>query len=182
MMTVTRYGFGLHVIAVPPENFKALAEVSPSRWRISNSYADLLPFSHRQIFYFTWPINLIGVALTQISILFLYRRLFTLLVLWFRVTFYVLLFLSAGSGIAISLALFFRCTPISSGWTPDIRRAHCGVNVRHLAVASCVVDLVVDLFVIVAPMPLIWKLHVNLKTKAALTGMFLLAGLSVSPI
>ncbi|MCJ1463280.1 hypothetical protein MMC07_001886 [Pseudocyphellaria aurata] len=153
-LLVTRYGFGLHVIAVPPGNFKVLAE----------------------ILYFTWPVYFIGVALTQISILFLYRRTFTLLILWFRIAFYALLFLSAGSGIAISLALIFRCTPISAGWAPDIREAHCGVDVRKLAVASCLVNLVVDVLVVVAPMPLIWKLRVNLKTKAALTGMFLLAG------
>ena len=119
--------------------------------------------------------------MTQISIVFLYRRIFTLLIGWFRVTFYCLLILSASSGIAISLAAFLRCMPISYNWDPTIRGAHCGVNMRDLAVTTCVINLLLDLCIVAAPMPLVWKLHANFATKAALTGMFLLAGLSVLP-
>lgn len=89
------------------------------------------------------------------SILFLYRRLFTLLIRWFCITFYVLQSLSVGSGISISLALLLRCIPISSNWDPTIRGARCGVNVATLARTSCVVNLVVDLCVVAAPTPLI---------------------------
>ena len=71
--------------------------------------------------------------------------------------------------------------PVNYNWDPTIRGAHCGVNVRNLAVTSCVINLVVDLCIVAAPMPLVWKLHVNTATKAALTGMLLLAGLSVLP-
>ncbi|MCJ1423852.1 hypothetical protein MMC29_001737, partial [Sticta canariensis] len=150
----TRYGIGLHIIAIPLDDFKLLLKVLSV----------------------TFPVYFIGVALTQISILFLYRRLFTLIIGWFRATFYCLLVLSAGSGIAISLAGFLRCMPISYNWDPTIRGAHCGVDLHRLAVTSCVISLVMDLCIVAAPMPLVWKLHVNFATKAALTGMFLLAG------
>lgn len=72
--------------------------------------------------------------------------------------------------------------PIRYNWDPTIRGAHCGINIHTLYVASCVINLVVDLGIVVAPMPIIWKLQMNLGTKAAVTGMFLLASLSVVPL
>ena len=49
----TRYGIGLHVIAIPPENFKLLTKVSgPCKWRILNSYSDNI-ISRANRFYFS---------------------------------------------------------------------------------------------------------------------------------
>lgn len=150
----TRYGIGLHVIAVKPDHFKNLL----------------------QVLFLSSPTFFIGVALTQVSILFLYKRLFTLFLRWFRITFYVLLFSSVGAAIAFSLASYLRCFPINSNWDPTIRGAHCGVDIHAVYVTSCVINLVTDLGIVAAPMPLIWKLQMSRGTKTAVTGMFLLAG------
>lgn len=137
--------------------------------------------SRQQVLFLSSPIFFIGVALTQVSILFLYKRLFTLFLRWFRITFYVLLFSSVGAAIAFSLASYLRCFPINSNWDPTIRGAHCGVDIHAVYVTSCVINLVTDLGIVAAPMPLIWKLQMSRGTKTAVTGMFLLAGLLVLP-
>lgn len=138
--------------------------------------------SRQQVLFFSGPIFFIGIALTQVSILSLYKRLFTLFLRWFRITFYVLLFSSVGAAIAFSFAGYLRCFPINSNWDPTIRGAHCGVDIHAVYITGCVVNLVVDLGIVAAPMPLIWNLQMSRGSKAAVTGMFLLAGLLVLPL
>lgn len=66
----------------------------------------------------------------------------------------------------------FFCTPVKKSWYPEIP-GHCGdSNMKYIAAAS--VDLVIDVIIIVLPMPILWGLQLPLARKIALMGVFAL--------
>ncbi|MCJ1463353.1 hypothetical protein MMC07_001960 [Pseudocyphellaria aurata] len=148
----TRCGLGKHVLASTPEMFTGLLKA----------------------FVFEGPNFSIGVMLTQLSILFLYKRVFTTNTAWFRYTLYTLGFLSFGVNISVFFAILFACTPVSLSWDKTVP-GHC-YEVRPVYLVQTALIFVLDLFIVVAPMPLVWNLHTNLGTKGAVAGMFLLGG------
>lgn len=112
--------------------------------------------------------------------LFLYRRVFTLLQTWFRYSLIVIAFFSLGSGISMVLANIFACSPIKKAWAWETAAAgdHC-ISVLNVAIAYSALSLVVDLAIVTVPIPLIWGLNTSRRTKVAVSGMILLGSLSV---
>ncbi|MCJ1428153.1 hypothetical protein MMC29_006061 [Sticta canariensis] len=149
----TRNGLGMHLLAVKPE-------------QIQNLTRALL---------FEAPTFQIAVMLNQLSLLFLYRRIFTLMESWFRYTLYAIGIFCIGSGIALFFAGLFHCMPLNHGWNPNVP-GHCRVDIQALYITATVLNLVGDISIVAAPMPLIWSLQMNLPTKVAVTVMFILGG------
>lgn len=114
--------------------------------------------------------------LNQLSILFLYRRVFTLLEAWFRYLLYGIGIFCIGSGVALFFAGLFHCMPLNHGWNPEVP-GHCSVNIQPLYITATVLNLVGDISIVAAPIPLIWSIQMSLSSKVAVTGMFLLGGL-----
>ena len=117
------------------------------------------------------------MLLTQLSILFLYRRVFTFNTIWFKKTLYVLGLLCFGFNISIAFAILFACTPVNLAWDKSLP-GHC-IEVRTVYLVHTVLILVLDICIVAAPMPLVWNLHTNSKTKGAVASMFMLGGLLV---
>lgn len=115
---------------------------------------------------------------TQISVLLLWKRAFTLHYTWFRISLGVIAFLSLTSNVAAFTAIIFQCSPIKKAWLQDAVEGHC-IDSRRLYIVHAVLSLLVDLSIVVIPLPLVWGLHSNRRTKMAVTGMILLGGLSV---
>lgn len=115
---------------------------------------------------------------TQISVLLLYKRVFTLYRPWFRIALGVLTFLALTSNLSVLLVIIFGCSPIEKSWKGFAVEGHC-VDLRNLYIAHAALSLVVDLSIVVAPIPLVWSLHTNRRTKVAVTGMVLLGSVSV---
>lgn len=59
-------------------------------------------------------------------------------------------------------------------WLEPNIPGHCGTNVFTLYITATVLNLVGDISIVAAPIPLIWSLRMSLPTKAALTRIFLL--------
>lgn len=112
---------------------------------------------------------------TQISFLFLYKRVFTTYRAWFRYTLYVIAFLVLTSNLSVILAWMFQCKPIQKAWEYGAL-GHC-IEVRRMYVVHAALTLVIDVGIVVAPMPLIWTLHADRTYKMAVGGMFLLGSL-----
>lgn len=115
--------------------------------------------------------------LTQLSILFLYKRVFTTNTPWFKYTLYALGFFSFAINISIFFAIVFSCSPVRLAWDKTID-GHC-FEVRLVYVIHTALIFVLDVCIVAAPMPLVWKLHTSTGTKGAVAGMFLLGSLSV---
>lgn len=76
------------------------------------------------------------------------------------------------------LANIFACQPISAAWDKAEIGAHC-IDITRLAIAHAALTLVVDMAIVIAPLPLIWGLSTKRNTKVAVSGMILLGSLLV---
>lgn len=116
--------------------------------------------------------------LTQISLLLLYQRVFTLQLKWFRIALAVIAFLALTSNLSTVFAVIFQCSPIKKGWNRRETAGRC-INATRLFIAHAALSLLVDVAIVAVPLPLVWHLHTNRRTKAAVSGMVLLGSLSV---
>lgn len=98
---------------------------------------------------------------------------------WFRWSIYGIGLFCITTGVAIFFAGLLHCVPIEFGWNPRVKGGVCYVSVRKLYITANILNLFGDLGIVILPIPLIWSLHMNTATKAAVSGMFLLGGLSV---
>lgn len=114
----------------------------------------------------------------QLSLLFLYKRVFTLRNIWFRNSLIGLGIFCIGTGLALFFAGLFHCVPLNYGWNKKIK-GRCDVNIQALYITATVLNLVGDIGIVAAPIPLIWSLQMSPPTKVGVTGMFLLGGLWV---
>lgn len=72
----------------------------------------------------------------------------------------------------------FQCTPIAYSWNKAIVGGHC-INVHVMWIVQDVLFLVLDIYVVVLPLPMIWNLQITRPEKIAVSGMFLLGSLCV---
>lgn len=121
-----------------------------------------------------------GVLLTQLSLLFLYKRIFSLGATWFRITWYALLFLVVMVNMPLFVVVLFQCKPFRYAFDKTINGS-C-IDIRKLYTIHTCLILLLDIGIVFAPLPHVKKLHASTATKGAVAGMFLLGGLSVLPL
>lgn len=69
------------------------------------------------------------------------------------------------------VATFTECIPISKLWDPSID-GHCA-NIGQLYRLGTLPNVVIDLLMLVLPLPVVWKLHVSRQVRIGLTVTFL---------
>ncbi len=112
----------------------------------------------------------------------LYRRIFV--GKWFYRATWVMFCINIGWGVAFTLVYLFQCQPISAGWTTSLGVNHqtC-INLVPFNYTFSATTIVLDVLIIIMPWPIIWNLHMPLRQKVGVTGIFLLAGVYVySPL
>lgn len=118
----------------------------------------------------------VTLAVVKISILLLYRRIFTTRT-FLRVNLAVgCLVLSSAT--AIALAAVFRCNPIADAWAHQARSG-C-FDTRTFYVTTKAIDFFTDVLVLLLPMPMVWQLHLPLKKRVFLCILFAIGSLYVS--
>lgn len=65
--------------------------------------------------------------------------------------------------------------PIYKAWEKLVP-GHC-INIRSLLVAHAALSLVIDVAIVVVPVPILWPLHASLSYRTAICGMFMLGAL-----
>lgn len=63
------------------------------------------------------------------------------------------------------------CRPFAYSWDRTIAGGHCGDSLK-MELSTCVVNIILDFMIVLLPLPLLWTLHVSLKKKALLSGIF----------
>lgn len=97
----------------------------------------------------------------------------------FRITAYTLMAIVLAWAVATEITSFTICTPFSAYWNTDEKK-HC--NNQHIFdIIDSLPWIITDFAVIIAPLPIVFKLHMQTKQKVALAGLFLLGGLCVHP-
>ena len=86
-------------------------------------------------------------------------------------TCYVVHGINAAFGAAIVLGACLICHPISFFWDQSIPGGYCG-DQKSLDLLIGIFNLLLDVTVVVLPMPVLWSLQIPMRKKAVLSGMF----------
>ncbi|OKL59074.1 hypothetical protein UA08_05854 [Talaromyces atroroseus] len=80
---------------------------------------------------------------------------------------------------AIFIAVIFMCSPQEKIWDSSITSGHC-LNRNAEILAAGIFNCVSDVFIFVLPLWAIWHLHLSLKHKLGVSGVFLTGLVAVS--
>lgn len=109
-----------------------------------------------------------AATLTRSSILFFYRRIF--ISKRFTIMVWVVLSMVIGYFISCSIAAVFGCEPVSWFWNRD-QPGHCMDEIMFFKVNG-ILNLILDLIVLLLPIPMLWRLQMYTKKKIALSLIF----------
>jgi hypothetical protein len=70
------------------------------------------------------------------------------------------------------------CQPIALQWNPTRGGGHCG-DITKQEISSAVMNMILDLFIVIIPMPVLWSLRISLKKKIAIAGIISLPCVTV---
>ena len=120
--------------------------------------------------------NILNIAcypLIKISILLMYYRLFV--VSRFQQVVRLCLVIVAMIGISTTLAAIFACSPVRGFYDSSVK-ARCIDDVKFYWASACL-NVITDAFVLVLPMPMVWRLQTTLRRKIGLSIIFVIGGL-----
>ncbi|KAM7190177.1 hypothetical protein V8F33_009654 [Rhypophila sp. PSN 637] len=124
----------------------------------------------------------LSLGCTKLSVVCFYRQIFRGNI--FSILTITLLVAIAVWGIAFFLAGLFICVPFEAFWTNE-PGSKC-FNPIPLFYTGAISDTIMDIIILVTPLPLIWQLNLSTRKKIALSGIFLLGifvlGISASRI
>ncbi|KAH7418835.1 hypothetical protein BKA64DRAFT_763598, partial [Cadophora sp. MPI-SDFR-AT-0126] len=110
------------------------------------------------------------VALTKVSLLLMYYRIFPIDSM--RISCWILGTLSVCWCISIIMVSIFQCTPIAKAWNLTIP-GHC-INLKGSFIGNAVPNILTDVAILGLPMPHVWRLHTTLIQRCQLSAVFLL--------
>ena len=122
----------------------------------------------------TWSV---AVTVIRASVLALYIRIFR--TKSFRWACYFVHVINAAFGSATILGACLICLPIAYNWDHSIAGGHCG-NQKSLDLFIGIFNLLMDVTVVVLPMPVLWGLQMAVARKIVLSMMFGLGVMYVS--
>lgn len=112
----------------------------------------------------------IGLGVVKTSALFFYGRVFQTQNKAFNAALYTGHALIAAWLIFTVPSTIFQCTPVHKLWNPTIP-GHC-LDTYAWYLASGVFDAVMDVYVLILPMPMLYKLHIKPLKKWLIAGAF----------
>lgn len=116
--------------------------------------------------YVTWTI---GTTSFKLSVLSLYVRIFSVRI--FKRLSYGLMALTVGYCVAFLAVFLSSCSPnISQLWNPRPDGYCRDINIGQLGSVS--INLAIDVFIIVLPMPFLWRLKMRLRNKIVVSISF----------
>ena len=120
-------------------------------------------------------LNLSCYPLIKLSILFLYLRIF--ISTKFRIFCWGGVVFVASMLVANTLVGIFACSPVKAFYDMTITDKRC-INDVHFYWATAILNVVTDLYILILPMPIVWKIQTTLRRKIAISLIFILGGLT----
>lgn len=109
-----------------------------------------------------------ALAAVKVSLLLLYARLFPIGSL--RIAAYAVMPLVLGWWLSVLLEELLLCRPLAYNWDKTIQ-GKCG-NLSAAYLAAGILNLLSDVSVLVLPIPIVWNLHLPLRSRIALVATF----------
>ncbi|KAI9737217.1 MAG: hypothetical protein M1818_005749 [Claussenomyces sp. TS43310] len=142
---------------------------SLDRWYVENSLKFLL------VMQILFPL---GVGLAKLSLCIVILRIFGVRSRM-QVAAYILMVCSVCWVIMALLISFLICRPLSHNWDPFTAKGSCGNQTAAYA-AMGVVDIIVDIGIMVLPLPAVFSLQMPLANKFGVAALLLLGILTIS--
>jgi len=144
-------GLGEHLDAIPPKK------------RVQG---------HKVLYAFFFTFDT-GISLAKTSALFFYARVFTTLDSRFRLALWVIHGVVLAWLIALLLSTVFLCIPVQKEWLKSLP-GHCQNN-EVVNLGTAIASVVIDVMILLLPMPMLWKLQARLTRKIFIFGVFICA-------
>ncbi|KAI0902737.1 hypothetical protein F4823DRAFT_406970 [Ustulina deusta] len=116
-----------------------------------------------------------ALCFVKVSVLILYLRIFSV-IRWIRITSIIAIILVVGFHLSVSICFAVMCSPSTGDSQLDFLAAFISEScnkTRVLVVIQGVGSVVSDLFLLILPLPAVWKLNMPIKRKLAVSSMFL---------
>lgn len=120
-----------------------------------------------------------AITLTKTSILLLYTRIFEVSDTRFRFLLWTAAFFVVGYPVTFVIAMANCCKPVSFYWTQFAGNTEgsCPLNTGLFFVVMATINLFIDFFILILPIPSILGLQMSTRKKAGICGIMLLGGL-----
>ena len=118
--------------------------------------------------------NILLFMFARLSILFFYRRIFAVNKTFSRVIMAAIIIVSIYYLVNAIPVVLLVCSPLRKVWEPTVA-GKC-INTNAAGITGGVFNVITDLFVLVAPMPMIWQLQLPRGMKIGLTILFMFGG------
>ena len=123
-------------------------------------------------------IGTLGLGIIKLSVLFFYRRIFTVPI--FRLVSNIVITIVIAWSLAFTLLMIFQCSPIYTHWTKlELHYAPFCINQLQVYLVLGISDLLLDCLIFILPLRMISGLHMPLRRKFAVRGIFLLGTMYV---
>ncbi|ROV87838.1 hypothetical protein VMCG_10546 [Cytospora schulzeri] len=142
-------GLGLHIQAVSPDNVEKFLKVL---W----------------IVYYIFDT---GTAVGKASALFFYARIFSVSNSRFKYALWLVHAMNVAWLLAILLSVTFMCSPIQKAWETSLPGT-C-LNTGLLWTGSGVTSLIIDVIILIMPLPMLWKLQLKTIRRIQISGVFI---------
>ena len=151
-LRIVDLGGGKHVWLVPANNLRILSK----------------------ILFATYLVYDTALVLAKASALMFLSRVFPRYAnpRWFNIAIWVIHGLNIAWFVGIVLGTFLMCDPVQKTWIPTLPGT-CGTP-SQLYIGSAVPSVVIDLLILILPVPIIWRLHTSLSKKTGITAVFIL--------
>ena len=118
-----------------------------------------------------------SLSTIKIAMLLFYLRLFGFH-RFFRRVLYSTAALVTSWFIGTTFVAIFRCSPVNAAFDPDPfhQEAHCFHGKAYL-IPTALLDVLLDVWVLILPLPMVWKLQLSQRQKYCLSAIFLLGAL-----
>ncbi|ETS77602.1 hypothetical protein PFICI_09664 [Pestalotiopsis fici W106-1] len=123
-------------------------------------------YTYLKIVVANFSLWIFTVTVVQLSILSFYLRIFGVHKI-FTWACYITIFLVVGMGIAGFCLAIFSCNPISVLWDPTVQGT-CIDSTKSCSAVG-IIHVLLDLAIVVMPMPLIWNLKIAFSSKVVLS-------------
>ena len=140
-------GLGKHIDQVPSSRHSELALI---------------------LFVFDFIYNT-GLTIVKMSVLCFYIRIFQT-VFMYKIFFWVAGALIISWCVTFNFLSLFTCVPIHKSW--DLQTPGFCLSHGPIFLATAIPNILIDFLLLVLPMPMIWRLHLDTGRKVALLGVF----------
>ncbi|KAF9737638.1 hypothetical protein PMIN06_003911 [Paraphaeosphaeria minitans] len=118
------------------------------------------------------PVWGVAISSVKISILLLYVKLFAINHT-FRIICWIIIAIQCAWFVGVTLSGLLYCKPLAFAWDPTIPGGKCG-NATQAYLSAHIINLVLDIAVALAPIPVLAKLQLKKAKKIEITGIFAL--------